>query len=135
MDPTPFGEFVTWAKVPGADDSFVEFMSDDGFANPDPFGVQTDLGNVGYVVDAGPDDHGGMIDVQVDHITFGASRTFTIYYGIALPEDDAEQAVQDVGAQVYSLGQPNEPSGASNGIPITTIFVIDGRGLSGPVQP
>ena len=36
VTPAEFSESVTFAKVPNADDSFVRYASDDGFANPDP---------------------------------------------------------------------------------------------------
>ena len=133
VDPTPFDEYVTFGKRPGADDSHVHYTSNDGFANPNPSLPLTHLGSEGYFQDAGPADHGGLIDIALGDIApDGGSRRFVFYYGISLSEDDALAAIDAVGAQVYSLGQPNTGDSATTGSPITAVFAFDGSGYSMP---
>ena len=122
---------MTWAKFPGADDRFVHGTSNDGFANPNPASLLTDRGSTGYFTDVGPGDYGGLIDLNLGTLDVNQSRTFTFYYGISTSESAAFNALQSVGAEVYSLGQPETETGATLGSPITAIFGIDGTGLRG----
>ena len=120
---------VTWGQLPGADDEFIHGTSNDGFANPNPIAPLTDRGSTGYFTDVGPGDYGGLIDIKLGNIGANLSRTFTLYYGISTSETAALSALHAVGAEVYSLGQPDTAEGATLGSPVTAIFGIDGTGL------
>lgn len=54
------------------------------------------------------------------------------YYGVSLSESGALAAIDEVGAQVYSLGQPDVGDSASTGAPITAVFAVDGTDYSMP---
>ncbi|WP_374455287.1 IPT/TIG domain-containing protein [Nocardioides sp.] len=131
VDPTPFHEYVTFGRRPGAADSYVHYTSNDGFADPNPANALTHLGSEGYFEDAGPADHGGLIDIALgDIVPDGGRRSFVFYYGVSLSESAALAAIDSVGAQVYSLGQPD--GAASSGSPITAVFAVDGTDYSMP---
>jgi hypothetical protein len=134
VDPTPFTEYVTWGKRPSAPDAFVNYTSNDGFAFPDPDLPLSHLGSEGYFTDAGPRDHGGLIDITLGDIAPFTTKRFTFYYGVSTTEAAALSAIDAVGAQVYSLGQPNVTGAAETGSPITAIFAIDGSDLTVPVE-
>lgn len=133
VDPTPFQEYVTFGRRPGAADSYVHYTSNDGFADPNPQAALTHLGSEGYFEDAGPTDHGGLIDIALGDIgPDGGRRSFVFYYGVSLSESGALAAIDEVGAQVYSLGQPDVGDSASTGAPITAVFAVDGTDYSMP---
>lgn len=119
--PTPFEEYVTWAKTPDGDDSHVVVLTNDGFAYADPTSAATSLGSVGYVDRYGPSDQGGLIDLDLGPVRPGSPVTFTLYFGVALDADEARASVEDVGADVYLLGEPSEwtPGGGGGG-PVPT---------------
>jgi len=56
-----------------------------------------------------PGDHGALFDFQFGALAPGASRQFTIFYGAAASETDMLGALAKVGAEVYSLGEPDCP--------------------------
>ena len=56
------------------------------------------------------------------------SKTFNIFYGAAGNEEDAKQAVNAVGAEVYSFGQPSTEDGPTLGTPNTFIFAFGNVG-------
>ena len=131
IDLNDYSSYVTWAKVSGADDSFVHGTSNDGFADPNAAWPLTSRGWTGYFNDAGPDDHGGLIDITLGTLDVGESRTFRLYYGLSTSESDAMSALQGVGAEVYNLGQAATSDGPVTGAPVTAVFAIDGTGLRG----
>jgi uncharacterized repeat protein (TIGR01451 family) len=127
IQPTAFNEWVT-IQNPGNSPQLL-FDSDDGFASSDPLGgasyrsstavcgadytgpcVFTDLGLQGTYPDVTlPGDHGALFDFQFGALAPGDSRKFTIYYGAAPNEADMLAALGSVGAEVYSLGEPDCP--------------------------
>ena len=64
----------------------------------------------------------------------GATKTFRTFYGAAGTETEALNAIQAVGAEVYSLGQPNTTDGPTLGTPNTFIFAFSGVG-GPPILP
>ena len=72
--------------------------------------------------DYGPDDTGALFDFNFGTLAAGQTRTFTLYYGAARDEATAFKALRDVGAVVYSLGEPSSPGGSNTGMPTTFFF-------------
>ncbi len=131
VEPTPFDEFST--INPGTAVELL-FDSNDGFASADPLAGPTDIGFTGAFTDAGPDDHGALFDFGFGSLAAGATKTFRTFYGAAGTETEALNAIQAVGAEVYSLGQPNTANGATLGTPNTFIFAFSGVG-GPPILP
>src|SRR5262249_2407941 len=130
---------MDWAIVPRAFDEFVtiqgsktaselQYDSDNGFETANPLGPRTDLGNTGDFIDAGPADHGALFDFAFGALAAGDSKTFNIYYGGAATEVDALNAINAVGAEVFSLGEPSTPDGPTLGTPNTFVFAFGGVG-------
>ncbi|HXV33986.1 MAG TPA: PxKF domain-containing protein [Gaiellaceae bacterium] len=122
VPPTEFDEFVT---LQGAAPYLLD-STNDGFAFVDPLVPLSDLGHRGTFVDAGPFDHGAAFDLSLGDLAPGESTGITLFYGAAATETQALGALASVGAQVYSLGQPNTPDGARLGTPNTFAFGIRG---------
>lgn len=131
VEPTPFDEFST--INPGTAVELL-FDSNDGFASADPLAGPSDLGSTGAFTDAGPDDHGALFDFGFGTLAAGATKTFRTFYGAAGTETEALNAIQAVGAEVYSLGQPNTTDGPTLGTPNTFIFAFSGVG-GPPILP
>lgn len=138
VPPTTFSEFVTIQGWPAA---ALRASSDDGFENPNPNAatletIAADAVKDGNFSNSGPADHGAAFDFGFGEIAPGADQTFTIYYGAAENVDAALAALGAVGAEVYSLGFPNDGSGGPNptGAPNTFIFAFAGVGGT-PVGP
>ena len=125
IQPTPFAEFVT---IDGGTATNLLFDSNDGFATANPLGARTDLGSTGDFVDQGPADHGALFDFGFGALPGGESLSFNIYYGAAADEAGALTAINAVGAEVYSLGQPSTEDGPTLGTPNTFVFAFAGVG-------
>ena len=94
------------------------FTSDDGFATADALAGPSDLvEHVGNFADAGPADHGALFDFDFGTLAAGATKTFKTYYGAAGTEVAAVDALNKVGAEAYSLGEPSTPDGPTLGTP------------------
>ena len=106
--PTPFNEYITWAKTPDGDDSHVLTLTNNGFASSNPTDPASHLGSVGYVERYGPTDQGGLIDIDLGPVRTGTPVHFTLFFGVSTHPDDARAAVQAVGSDVYLLGEPSE---------------------------
>lgn len=119
VPPTAFNEYVT---LHTGSSPTVAYVSDDGFANPDPLRPRTSISVEGETVDSGPADHGALFDLSLGSLAHGATRTFTLYYGASGTESDAKFALAAVGAEAYSLGEPSTPDGPTLGTPNTFIF-------------
>lgn len=119
IEPTPFDEFVT--MVPGSAPELV-YTSDGGFASADPLDPREDEGAVGAFVDDGPADHGALFDFDFGSVPPGFTKSFKTFYGAAGDETGALAALSAVGAQAYSLGQPNTQDGPTLGTPNTFMF-------------
>nr|MDQ3879203.1 hypothetical protein [Actinomycetota bacterium] len=113
MEPTAFSEFVTnygFGTAP-----YLSFVSDDGFASPNPLTARTSIDFTGNATRNGPADHGALFEFDLGDLPPGASIGFKEYYGAASGESAALTALQSVGAQAYSLGEPmSGPAGWPN---------------------
>ena len=154
VEPTPFEEFVT--NEPGNAVNIIR-LTNDGFFTPDPLVPNTAANNEvspfveGRTNDLGPSDHGSLWDFGFGPLAAGASKSFNIFYGAAPSEVAAFDALEAVGAEAFSLGQPNTDElpaiggdrsaarqgatagnvGAANqvdGTPTTFIFAFEGVG-------
>ena len=132
VEPTPFSEYVT---IQGGDARRLLFDSDHGFATANPLGERPSIQSTGDFVDSGPFDHGALLDFGFGALGAGAQKSFTIYYGAAATEAGAERALNSVGAEVYSLAQPDTEDGATLGTPNTFVVAFSGVGGSPVVQP
>jgi len=133
VEPTAFAEFVTIQGTAGA--ANVLFASDDGFAPADPLAGPSSINFTGDAIDDGPLDHGALFDFGFGLLPAGDSFTFTTFYGAAATEGEALGALAAVGAEVYSLGQPNTPDGPTGGMPNTFIFGFKGVGGTPLCEP
>jgi serine/threonine protein phosphatase PrpC len=125
IEPTAFSEFVTLNKGTASE---IVFTSDDGFASANALAGPSDLGQTGNFVDAGPADHGALFDFNFGTLAPGATKTFQTYYGAAGTETGAIDALNAIGAEAYSLGEPNTPDGPTLGTPNTFFFAFGSVG-------
>lgn len=134
--PTTFSEFVT---IQGWPATALIASSDDGFENPNP-NLAT-LNSITAPVnsnfsDNGPADHGAGFDFSFGTLAAGGTETFTIFYGAAATVDEALAALGTVGAEVYSLGYPNDGAGGPNPTGTPNVFIFAFAGVGGtPVGP
>lgn len=133
IEPTAFDELSTIddsGSVPVA----LTFSSDNGFAGPNPFQSAGAVAAVGPPTGDvfrhnGPNDHGAVFDFQFGELDPGQSVTFQTFYGAAGNEADALTALQSVGAQLWSLGEPDPARvGTNDGSPNTFMFAFGGVG-------
>lgn len=130
VEPTAFDEFVTIQGTTASSTLTVRRATVNGFSTSDPLEDEDDLGSTGDVVDFGPDDIGSNFDFSFGALAAGAKKEFTIFYGASNSETGAINALKAVGAEVYSLGQPNvdgQPS-KTTGEPNTFVFAFKGVG-------
>ena len=136
IPPTEFSEFVTIGGLPA---TAVTSSDDNGFSDANPFAAASPIDsatlNVNFVHD-GPADHGAFFDFDFGTLAPGGSVQFKIYYGAAGSENEAMAALAQIGAEVYSLGEPGHiPStGLPNTSANTFIFAFTGVGGT-PVIP
>ncbi len=115
IEPTEFSEYVTiGGKSPLPE---LLFSSNDGFADPNPLGGRTDDGATGFFTDSGPYDQGATFDFGLGALGPGEQRTFKLFYGAAANEADSLKALNEVGADTYTLGQPDTQGGPDLGTP------------------
>jgi hypothetical protein len=124
-EPTPFFDFVT---IEPGNASNLLFDSDNGFETADPLGPRRNRGFTGRFVDVGPGDRGALFDFGFGALAAGGKKTFKIFYGAAASEAEAVDAVNGVGAEVFSFGQPSTPDGPTLGTPNTFIFAFGNVG-------
>ena len=124
VEPTAFSEFVTIGARGGKLPPEVVNATNDGFASPDPRDPATDLGARGLFTDFGPEDHGALFDLRLPEIDPGESATFTMYYGGGATTAMAQDALDLVGADVWSLAEPDVVDGATVGAPNTFAFGV-----------
>jgi len=135
VPPTEFSEHVTHGGVEAnleANGGNVRFASDNGFASSDPTvsagSLDPTTENVDFI-DNGAADHGSVFDFAFGDLASGESRTFNIYYGTTATETAALDAINLLGADVYSLGQSSAPEGDPiAGTPATYLFAFSGVG-------
>lgn len=127
IEPTEFSEFVTINRgaTPPAD---LFYSDDNGFSDNYPFtfeaeGDQPALDpatvNADYV-DKGPSDHGARFTFDFGSLAPGAKEEFTLYYGAAANEAEANAAVSAAALEMFSYGQPSS-SDPAEGTPNTFI--------------
>lgn len=122
VEPTPFNEYVTLQPTSAGVPAELEFTSNDGYAHPAGYDFKSDRGATGFFTNYGPRDQGALFDFDFGWLSRGDSVTFTLFYGAALTEQEALDAIQVVGANVYALGKPSGPGGPTQGTPNTFIF-------------
>lgn len=128
IEPTAFEEFVT---IESGTAENLEFVTNNGFDSPDPLLPPTlddETFTLGDRVDDGPRDHGALFQFKFGTLDPGEKLVFRIYYGAASTELEALGALGAVGAEAFSLGQPNVPDGPTLGVPNTFIFGFTGIG-------
>lgn len=134
VEPDTFNEVVTIVGT-GTTTTLLA-SSNNGFEWSDPFGSRSDLGVLNSdTVDFGPRDHGTNFDFGFGALANGASFSFKIYYGAAGTETAALNALGQVQAELYSLGQPaGDPLGTgSNGTNPTSTFMFAFAKVGGTV--
>lgn len=133
IEPTTFSEYVTIDGT--AEASAVLFAHDDGFESTDPFAGRSPIvaGAIGDFTDSGPRDHGALFDFGFGELGIGEIFTFDIFYGAAETESAALDALGEVGAEVYSFGQPSSDIGGTGtgGGRDTTTFIFGFSGVGG----
>jgi filamentous hemagglutinin family protein len=134
IPPTEFNEYVTIGGRVGA--SNVLYSSDNGFASVNPLDAKGSINpetvNTDFV-DNGPNDHGAVFDFGFGNLPGNSSKSFSVFYGATTSETSALNALSNVKAEVYSLGQSSgvNTSGVGNqitGEPGTFIFGFKGVG-------
>jgi type IV pilus assembly protein PilY1 len=138
IEPNYFNEYVT---IQGADAATnVLLATNDGFRDSSPFSFsQTVFPLVeGDFSDIGPDDIGAQFDFTFGALAAGETRTFEIFYGAAPTEGLASGALVAVGAEVYSLAQPDSDilGTGFDGQYETATFIFAFAGVGGdPIIP
>jgi hypothetical protein len=136
IEPTAYHEFITIGSTTGVLPPSVVFASNDGFASSDPLAGPSSIQNhVGVFTDVGQFDHGALFDLDLGDLSPGDTVQFTLFYGAAPDETTALGALDAVGAEVYSLAEPNTANGPTLGTPNTYIFAIGGLPYSPPMAP
>ncbi|MDZ7752610.1 MAG: PEP-CTERM sorting domain-containing protein [Gammaproteobacteria bacterium] len=135
IEPDTFSEFVTHDGV--AEATAVLAAVDDGFVDSNPFAARFGpivAGGVGDFEDLGPADHGSNFDFGFGELLAGETFTFDIFYGGAATEVDALASLGEVGAEVFSLGQPERDPGGQ-GIDGSNTFIFGFSGVGGVAVP
>jgi hypothetical protein len=140
IEPTASSEFVTIGGLPATN---VLLANDNGFATSDPFGgTPLNLAGcaAGNFTDCGPADHGAVFDFGFPALAAGESRIFSVFYGAAATEAEADLARAAAGVEVYSYGQCDAAQGVGacneiTGTPNTFIFGFAGVGGTAPGGP
>lgn len=144
VDPTYFREFVTIDGVPAAlgvaNGNNVHRTGDNGFDTANPlttFGATIACPLNANFADCGPGDIGAVFDFEFEALAARATREFTIFYGAAPTEAEADLAramvdgdPTDIEVGLYSYGQSSTTDGPTVGTPVTFIF---GFGAAGGV--
>lgn len=121
VPPTEFREYVTHKGVAANLEALggnVRFASNNGFANADPLSgpssIDASTENADFT-DLGPNDHGSLFDFAFGNLAAGGSRSFNIFYGVAANETAAENAIQILKPNLWSLGQSTLGLGGDGG--------------------
>jgi type IV pilus assembly protein PilY1 len=130
IPPTVFSEAITHRGVPGALGVALERSHDDGFDSADPLVADSPINpetlNVDFEDNNPDDDHGSLFLFNFGDLADGETREFSIFYGAAGSEAEADSFVAALALELVSYGQPDEdPTG---GTPATYIFGFTGVG-------
>jgi PKD repeat protein/lysophospholipase L1-like esterase len=131
IEPTAFYEYVT---INGNQSTSLIADSDNGFASPDPLQPQGAVDASGFFVDNGPDDHGAVFDFQLPHLAPGESTTLHFFYGATPSALQADAAISDLNAEVWSIAKPGTEDGLAFGEPNTFFWAFRGVGGSPATQ-
>lgn len=126
MEPTAFDEFVTIEASSGA--TKLRSSTDDGFASPDPLAPEESLGATGNFYRFGPLDQGAQFNFDLGPLAPRGTVSLTEYIGAAPNQTVAYKDLKAIGAQAYSLGEPDLPGAALLGAPNTAILAFTGIG-------
>jgi type IV pilus assembly protein PilY1 len=138
IEPNYFNEYVTIQGTAAATN--VLSATNQGFRDTSPFdSSQAVFPHLeGDFVDGGPNDHGAQFDFGFGALLNGETRTFEIFYGAAPTESGAIGALVAVGAEVYSLAQPDSDilGTGFDGEFETATFIFAFAGVGGdPIVP
>ena len=131
IDPTKFNESVTIQGYPAAN---LLHSGDYGFNSANPLSANASIlasdadQNFGF---NGYRDQGATFDFGFGSLAAGESKTFYIYYGGANSAFDALTSLNAVGAEVYSLAQPNRPTTD----PLYSVSIFGFKGVGGTIVP
>ncbi len=132
VPPTEFSELVTIKGT--ATTTLLAESGDNGFASANPLALYSNFTAAcdnADCTDSGPMDHGAYFRFNFGTLADGDSYTFTIFYGAAGNEAAAIAAIGAEGIELYSLGQNNKTSSASD-----PTFIFGFAGVGGtPVEP
>lgn len=117
IEPTSFQEYVSIGGT--ASNPAVLFAENDGFGRPDPFAPRNGIDSLfpvlnrvqGDQTDTGPQDQGALFDLALGELLAGQSFAFDMFYGAAPTEQDAQDALAAVGAEVWSSARSGESGG------------------------
>ena len=98
--PTAFDEIVSMET---GDLPEIVFASNDGFADPNPLSRLSTRGAKGNFAGYGPKDQGSLMDFDFGRLGAGETKAFTLAYGAAESETDAEAVLDQLGAKAYSV--------------------------------
>ncbi len=133
IEPTPFSEYVTIGGTAAA--TAVIGATDNGFCDVSPLSGCSPIvpGAVGDFVDSGPSDHGANFDFNFGALADGASVSFSIFYGASPTQIAAFNALNAVGAEVYSLGKSSDNLAGT--LADRSVFIFGFKGVGGVVVP
>jgi PKD repeat protein len=123
--------FATFATMQGTAGEPLVARATDGGAGFSPRSSARGpivAGAVGDFTDVGPNNHGAHLDLALGELGPGDEKTIYLYFGAAAGEAAALEAVDDVGANVYALGQS-----AASGAPLTFVLAFTGESNASPV--
>jgi hypothetical protein len=130
IEPTAFSEFVS---IHAAGAANILHWSDDGFVDSNPLNALSCIRICD--VDAshdGPADHGAAFDFgNFAALAPGATQSFNTFYGAATTEAQATAALVNVGAEIYSLGQPTDTANPTTWDDTINTFVFAFSGVGG----
>lgn len=136
VEPDTFDEVVTISGT-GTTTSLLSVVNN-GFVVSDPFAGRSTL--AGYTADTdvedfGPSDHGANFDFGFGALDDGETFEFSIFYGASGTEIGAEDALGEVSAELFSLGQPSgDPDGTGfSGSNPTATFIFGFAAVGGEV--
>lgn len=136
VEPDTFDEVVTISGT-GTTSTLLSVVNN-GFVDSDPFASRSTI--AGYVADTdvedfGPTDHGANFDFGFGELKDGETFEFSIFYGAAGTEVAAKDALGEVSAELFSLGQPSgDPDGTGfSGSNPTATFVFGFAAVGGEV--
>jgi len=137
---TPFDELMTFRvqKTTGGLADNLDYSSDQWLATTDPLGSRgtpvVSSTESRDVEDAGPADQGALFDLVFGDLAAGESRRFSIFFGVAPNELEAQLALRAIGAEVFAFAEAGTPGGGSFGD--GGVFMIAFTGVGGdPYNP